>query len=369
VAEKASTREKTAPHPEDPRKPDSPDDVTKPGWKYVFRKTMREFTTDQCTDLAASLTYYATLALFPALLAIVSLLGLFGQAERTTNAVLDIMSTFVSPDMIEGLKEPITNLVETPAAGFAFVTGVVIALWSASGYVGAFARAMNRIYSVQEGRPFYKLRPTMFIITIISVILLVIAGLTLVLSGPIAEKVGAAIGLGEVALTVWNVLKWPVLAGIAVVLIAILYYGTPNVKQPKFRWMSLGSLIALIVWLIASLLFAFYVSNFSSYNATYGSLGTIIVFLLWVWITNIALLFGAEFDAEMERVRELQAGIEAEETIQLPPRDTKQSDKLADKVAQDVLIGRRLRQTNGKTDGKENANKEDSDKKDEKANR
>jgi membrane protein len=353
MAEKASTREKTAPHPEDPRKPDSPDDVHKPGWKYVLRKTMREFSTDQCTDLAAALTYFATLALFPALLAIVSLLGLFGQAERTTAAVLDIMSSFVSPSMVQGLQGPITSLVETPAAGFAFVTGLLGALWSASGYVGAFGRAMNRIYAVEEGRPFYKLRPTMFIVTIISVVLLVVAGLLLVLSGPIAEKVGAAIGLGPVAVTVWNIAKWPVLAAIMVLLVAILYYATPNVKQPKFRWMSLGSLLALVVWVIASVGFAFYVSNFGSYNATYGALGTMIVFLLWVWITNIALLFGAEFDAEVERVRELQAGIEAEETIQLPPRDTKKSDKLASKVAEDVLIGRRLRQTNGKSDGKE----------------
>ena len=352
MAEKASTREKNAPHPDDERKPDSPDDVTKPSWKYVLRKTMREFTTDQCTDLAAALTYYATLALFPALLAIVSLLGLFGQAGATTNAVLDIMASFVSPSMVEGLREPITSLVETPAAGFAFVTGLLGALWSASGYVGAFARAMNRIYSIQEGRPFYKLRPTMFVITIITVLLLVIAGLLLVLSGPIAERVGAAIGLGDFAVTVWNIVKWPVLAGIMVLLVAILYYATPNVKQPKFRWMSLGALLALVVWVIASIGFAFYVSNFGSYNATYGALGTMIVFLLWVWITNIALLFGAEFDAEIERVRELQAGIEAEENIQLPPRDTKQSDKLADKVAEDVLIGRRLRQSNGKTDGK-----------------
>ena len=359
MAEKASTREKTAPHPEDPRKPDSPDDVTKPGWKYVLRKTMREFTTDQCTDLAAALTYYATLALFPALLAIVSLLGLFGQAGSTTDAVLDIMGSFVSSDMVNGLRGPIQNLVETPAAGLAFATGILGALWSASGYVTAFSRAMNRIYSVEEGRTFFKLRPTMFVITIIAILLLVIAGLLLVLSGPIAEQVGSAIGLGDTAVLIWSIVKWPVLAGIAVLLIAILYYGTPNVKQPKFRWMSLGSLVALVVWLIASLLFAFYISNFSSYNATYGTLGTVIIFLLYVWITNIALLFGAEFDAETERVRELQAGIEAEENIQLPPRGTKKSDKLADKVAEDVLIGRRLRQSNGKSDGKGNTDDKD----------
>jgi membrane protein len=349
VAERASTREATAPHPDDSRKPDSPDDVTKPSWKYVLRKTAREFTTDQCTDLAAALTYYAVLALFPALLAIVSLLGLFGQAGQTTELVLDILGGFISQESIEGIREPLENLVQTPAAGFAFFTGLLGALWSASGYVGAFARAMNRMYSIQEGRPAWKLRPTMFAITIVTVTLLVIAALLLVLSGPIAESIGNRIGLGETALTVWNIAKWPVLGLIMVLLVAILYYFTPNIKQPKFKWMSIGAALALVLWLIASFAFAFYVANFSSYNATYGSLGTVIVFLLWVWITNISLLFGAEFDAELERGRQLQAGIEAEETIQLPPRDTKQSDKLAEKKAEDVLMGRKLRLTRGRS--------------------
>lgn len=348
MAERASNREATAPHPDDSRKPDSPDDVTKPAWKYVLRKTAREFTSDQCTDLAAGLTYYATLSLFPGLLAVVSLLGVFGQAGQTTDLVLQILGNFMSQDTVEGIREPLQNLVQTPAAGFAFFTGIVGALWPASGYVGAFGRAMNRIYSIEEGRPALKLRPTMFVITVITVTLIVLAALLLVLSGPVAEAIGTAIGLGSTVILIWNIVKWPVIAGIAVLLVAILYYAAPNIKQPKFRWMSLGSLLALIVWLIASAGFAFYVANFSSYNATYGSLGTVIVFLLWVWITNIALLFGAEFDAEVERGRELQAGIKAEETIQLPPRDTTQSDKLADKRAGDILIGRRLRKARGR---------------------
>ena len=349
MAEQASSRDATAPHPDDSRKPDSPDDVTKPSWMYVLRKTGREFSTDQCTDLAATLTYYAVLALFPGLVAVVSLLGVFGQAGQTTDMVLQILGNFIDPDTVGALREPLQGLVQAPAAGLAFATGILGALWSASGYVGAFARAMNRMYSIEEGRPFWKLRPTMFLVTVTTVVLIVLAGLILVLSGPVAEAIGNSIGLGETALLVWNIAKWPVLAAIAVLLVAILYYAAPNIKQPKFRWMSLGALLALVLWLIASVGFAFYVGNFSSYNATYGSLGTVIVFLLWVWITNIALLFGAEFDAELERGRQLQAGIQAEETIQLPPRDTVQSDKLADKRAADVLAGRKLRLSRGRS--------------------
>lgn len=346
MAQKSSTREKTAPEPDDPRKPDDPTDITKRSWMYVFKKTLREFSADQCTDLAAGLTYYAVLALFPALLAVVSVLGLFGAAEKTTALTLDLMSNLASPQAVEVLRGPIEQLTSSPSAGLAFVTGIVGALWSASGYVGAFGRAMNRIYAIDEGRPIWKLRPTMLGVTVFTVVLIVIAALILVLSGPVATAVGAVIGLGDTALLVWNIAKWPVLGVIAVVVIAVLYYWAPNIRQPKFRWMSLGALLALIVWLIASAGFGLYVANFSNYDKTYGSLGAVIVFLLWIWITNIALLFGAEFDAELERGRELQAGIAAEETLQLPPRDTKASDKKAKQHKQDVVDGRWLRLTN-----------------------
>jgi membrane protein len=341
--ESASTRAKTAPDPEDPRKPDSPTDIEKPSWAYIAKKTLREFSTDHGTDLAASLTYYATLAVFPALLAFVSIIGLFGDAEKTTNQLLGFAEGLIPPSTLDVIRAPIENLAQSDSAGFALVIGILGALWSASGYVGAFSRAMNRIYGIQEGRPIWKLRPITLLVTVLAVLVAVIAAILIVLSGPIAENVADAIGLGETPLIVWNIVKWPVVAFLAVLVVAVLYYATPNVQQPKFRWMSVGSLAALLVWLIASLGFAFYAANFSNYNATYGSIGGVIVFLLWIWISNLALLFGAELDAELERGRELQAGIAAEETIQLPPRDTRVSDKQAKQHEKDVAAGRSLR--------------------------
>lgn len=341
--QRASTREETAPHPEDPRKPDSPDDITKPSWKYVARKTMREFSSDQCTDLAAALTYYGTLALFPALLAFVSILGLVGDAQEMTEALLGLLTGIVPESTLDTLRDPIENITSSDVAGFALVIGIVGALWSASGFVGAFSRAMNRIYSIQEGRPFWKLRPLTLAITVLAVVLMVVAAVLIVLSGPVAERIGDVLGVGPAVLALWDILKWPLLVIIAIVIIAVLYHATPNVKQPKFRWLSIGAFVALIVWALASAGLAFYAANFSNYNETYGSIGGIIVFLLWLWVSNLALLFGAELDAELERGRQLQAGIEAEEHIQLPPRDTKQSDKKAEQHAKDVRMGRELR--------------------------
>lgn len=341
--QRASERAKTAPHPDDSRKPDSPADLSKASWKYVARKTLREFTSDQCTDLAAALTYYGTLAIFPALLAFVALLGLFGDPQSTTESILQLASGVVPADSLDLVRGPVKELTQSPAAGLAFVTGLAGAIWSASGFVGAFARAMNRIYSIQEGRPFIKLRTTTLLVTVITLIAAVLAAAMIVLSGPVAEQVGSLVGLGETAVVVWSFVKWPILAVIAILMIALLYYATPNIRQPKFKWMSVGALVALVVWVLASIAFGLYVVNFSSYGATYGSIGGVIVFLLWLWISNIALLFGAELDAELERGRQLQAGITAEETLQLPPRDTKISDKKADKHAEDVRIGRELR--------------------------
>lgn len=333
-----------APAPDDDRKPDSPPDLDKPSWKYIVRKTMREFTADQCPDLAAGLTYYAIFSMFPALLALVSLLGIFGQAEKTTSALLEIVQGVAPGQAVEMIRDPIQELTTSPAAGFTLVIGLATAIWSASGYVTAFGRAMNRIYEIDEGRGFVKLRGTMLGVTLASLIIVALLAAMLVISGPVAEAIGNVLGLGGVALTVWNIAKWPVIVALVIVVIAILYYATPNVRQPKFRWMSLGSLIALLVFVVASVGFGFYVGNFSNYNKTYGAIGGVIVMLLWLWILNMSLLFGAEFDAETERGRQLQAGIEAEETLQLPPRDTKKSDKLQEKVEEDIRLGRELRE-------------------------
>jgi membrane protein len=257
------------------------------------------------------------------------------------------------------LEPTLTQLSRAQNSGLALIIGLAAALWSASGYVGAFARGMNRIYEIDEGRPIWKLRPTMLVVTLITVVLTALVALGLVLTGPAAKAVGSAVGLGATAVTVWNIAKWPVLLAVVVLIVALLYYATPNVKQPKFRWISIGAIVAILIWILASALFGFYVANFASYNRTYGSLAGVIVFLLWLWITNLALLFGAELDAELERGRQLQAGMPAEEVIQLPARDTRKSDKAAKKEHQDIERGRRLRLTHGRDDDPDQPNHPD----------
>ncbi len=343
-----NTTDRTRQEVETPDKPDSPTELSKPSWKYIVGKSVREFSKDQCTDLAAALTYYAVLALFPALLAMVSLLGLIGQAS-TTESLVGILDEVGAGSVAGTIRGPLQELTQNPAAGLGVILGLAGALWSASGYVGAFGRAMNRVYEIDEGRPFWKLRPLMIIVTLIAVILAAVVAIGLVVTGPLSRAIGDAIGLGETAVTVWNIAKWPLLAALAALVVAILYYATPNVKQPKFRWISIGAVVAILTWVIASAAFGFYVSQFSNYNKTYGSLGGVIIFLLWLWITNLALLFGAELDAEMERGRQLQAGIPAEREIQLPPRDTTTIDKKAAQAEKDIKQGERLRRSAGQT--------------------
>ncbi|WP_336645633.1 YihY/virulence factor BrkB family protein [Microbacterium sp. USHLN186] len=338
-----TTTKQHAPAPDADRKPDSLTDVEKRSWKYILGKTAREFSADQCMDAAAGLTYYAVLSTFPALIAIFSLLGVFGQDGAAADAVLGILRDVAPADTVDALRGPIEQLSNAPGAGLALVTGLLVALWSASGYVGAFSRAMNRIYEIDEGRPFWKLRPMQLLVTVITVVALAIAAVALALSGDLIDAVGRAIGAGEAVRIAWAILRWPLLLFIVVFLIAVLYYATPNVKQPRFRWISVGAVLAIVVLAIATVGFVVYVSNFSNYERTYGSLAGVIVFLLWLWIANLALLFGAEFDAELERGRELQAGIAAERDVQLPPRDTRQSDKRAEKEKKDIAEGRRIR--------------------------
>lgn len=333
----------TAPDPDHGAKPDAPTDLKSRSWKYVFKRSINEFTREKCTDQAAGLTYFAMLSLFPALLAVVSLLGVIGQAETTTQNMLRLIENFASEQVVETLRDPITKLASTSAAGFALVVGVLGAVWSASKYVGAFGRSMNRIYDVEEGRPFYKLKPVILLITLVLLLATAVMAAMLILSGPIAESLGRAISLGENGLMIWNIAKWPIALAFAVLLVAVLYYGTPNVQQPKFRWISMGSVIALVVLAVATFGFFFYVSRFGNYNATYGAIGGVIVLLLWLWIVNLSLLFGAVFDSELERARELEAGIEAEESLQLPPRDVKASKKQQKKEEKDIRQGEELR--------------------------
>jgi membrane protein len=325
-------------------KPEKPTEIHKQSWKFIARKVLREFGADQCTDLAAALTYYAVLALFPAIVALISIVGVVGQPTAVQSAMTTILKPLVNQQTFDILNKTVTQLTSSSAAGIGLVIGLLGALWSASGYVGAFGRAMNRIYEIDEGRPFWKLRPVQLIVTLIAVVLIAVVLVALVLSGPLATTVGNSIGLGSTAVTVFNIAKFPVIAAMVVVIVALLYYATPNVKQPKFKWVSVGAVFAILVWVVASIAFAFYVSNFGSYNKTYGSLAGVVVTLLWLWITNIALLLGAEIDSELERGRELQAGLPAEVELQLPARDTRNIKKAREKEQVDIERAREIRE-------------------------
>ena len=331
------------PSPEHPAKPDAPTQLRKRSWKYLLGRTVREFSADQCMDAAAALTYYAVLSMFPAMIAVFSLLGVVGQRQQAVDAVLGIVEDVAPGEAAAALRGPIEQLAQAPGAGFALVTGIVIALWSASGYVGAFGRAMNRVYEIEEGRPFWKLRPVQLMVTVIVVVALAIVAGALVVSGDLVGAIGKALGVGPGAMVAWKILRWPLLLAVVILLVAVLYHFTPNARQPRFRWISLGAVLAIVVLAVASLLFGVYVATFSHYDRTYGSLAGVIVFLLWLWIANLALLLGAEFDAELERARELQGGIAAEREIRLPARDTRQSEKRAEREKKTVEEGRRIR--------------------------
>ncbi|MCR6688483.1 YihY/virulence factor BrkB family protein [Cellulomonas sp.] len=343
MTDESSVAKADAPAPDDPRKPESPAHLTRRSWRYVLRSTVREFSEDQCTDLAAALTYYAVLALAPAAIAVLSVFGLVSDPRSMVEDVLGVVDDVGPDSAVDSVRPVLERLTEAPAAGLAFVVGLALALWSASGFVAAFGRGMNRIYEVDEGRPVWKLRPALLLVTLVLVAIAVLVAAMLVLSGPVAQSVGETLGLSSVVVTVWQVLKWPLVLALVVVAVAVLYHWTPNVRQPRFRWISVGAAVAIVVWALASAGFALYVSAFGSYDKTYGSLAGVVVLLLWLWLSNLALLFGAELDAELERGRELQGGIAAEETLQLPPRDTRASDKRRAKHDEAVRRGRELR--------------------------
>jgi len=311
-------------------------------WGFILKRTMRSFTTDQCTDLAAGLTYFAVLSLFPALLALVSILGLVGQSQAGIDALFGMVNQ-LAPGMTDVLKGPIENLASSPATGWALAIGIVGAVWSASGYVGGFGRALNRVYGVPEGRSALVLRPVQLGVTLLSLVLISLLAILLVVSGPVASFLGGLIGLGDVALIAWNIIRWPIVIIVVVLLVAVLYASTPNIKHPRMRWLTPGSIAAIVVLGIASALFAFYVGNFGNYDRTYGALAGIIVFLLWIWIANVALMLGAELDSEVERARELVAGIEADDVLRLPLKSDKAILKAREAHAGDILAAREIR--------------------------
>ncbi|MGC4772333.1 YihY/virulence factor BrkB family protein [Micromonospora sp. DT44] len=307
--------------------PDSPTDLPGSGWKAALRRTVSEFQDDSLTDWAAALTYYGVLSIFPGLLVLISILGLLGTSA--TNGVRDTVDQAVPNDSIQRIiNDAITTAQDNGGlASLAAVIGVLAAFWSASGYIGAFMRASNTIYDVPEGRPIWKTLPIRLGVTALIGVLLLISAVIVVFTGRLAEVVGDVVGLGATAVTVWDVAKWPVLLILVSLMFAILYWASPNARHGGFRWVSPGGVLAVVIWLVISGLFAFYLSNFGSYDKTYGALAGVIIFLVWLWLTNIAILLGAEFDAELERGRAIAAGHDPDDEPYVELRDDRKLRK------------------------------------------
>ncbi|MDN0197872.1 YihY/virulence factor BrkB family protein [Streptomyces sp. S.PNR 29] len=305
--------------------PESPTELPKRSWLALSRRVLSEFKDDELTDRAAALTYYGVLSLFPALLVLVSLLGVAGRSA--TDQVLDNLQQLAPGSARDIISSAVRQLQNNAGLGSLLaIVGLVAAVWSASGYVAAFIRTANAVYDVAEGRPIWKVLPLRVALTVVLLLLAVVSALIVVFTGSLAEEAGDVLGLGDTALTVWSIAKWPVLALLVTTMIAILYWATPNARVRGFRWITPGSLLALVIWLVASAGFAFYVANFGSYNKTYGTLAGVIIFLVWLWVTNIAILLGLEFDAELSRQRVMAAGYPPDSEPYVEPRDTRAWD-------------------------------------------
>ena len=307
--------------------PESPTGLGGRSWFGVLKRTGKEFSDDNLTDWAAALTYYGVLSIFPALIVLVSVLGLIG--ESATEPLIDNLGSVAPGPAKDIFTSAIENLEGSQgAAGVFFIIGIVTAIWSASGYIAAFMRASNSIYDIEEGRPIWKTLPVRVGLTVLLMVLTAISAVAVTVSGGLAEEIGNLVGVGDTAVQAWDIAKWPVLLLLVSFMFAVLYWAAPNVKQPGFRWISPGSVLAVLGWVVASAAFAFYVANFGSYNKTYGALAGPVVFLVWLWVSNIMILLGAEFNAELERGRAIAAGMRPEDKEPfVEPRDTRKMEK------------------------------------------
>jgi membrane protein len=299
---------------------DRPTDLPRSAWRGVAKGTFKEFSADNLTDVAAALTYYGVLAIFPMIIVIVSILGLAGHS--VTNSLIANLGKIAPGPARQILTSAIHNVQSNKGTAVVlFIAGLAGGLWSASGYIAAFMRASNIVWDVGEGRPIWKTIPIRLGVTLLTMVLLTVSAIAVVFTGGLANQAGKVLGLGSSAVTVFDIAKWPLLLLVVGVILAILYYAGPNVKQPGIRWVSPGSVVAIVLWIVASGLFALYVSSFSSYNKTYGALGGVVAFLVWLWITNLVILLGAELNAELERARQIHAGQPPDQEPYLPPRD------------------------------------------------
>jgi membrane protein len=292
-------------------------------WRGVFVRSAKEFMDDNCADWAAALTYYGVLAVFPSAVVIVALVGLVSEGDKTVDTFLGLAKDMGIGSVVasEGITTVLKGVVEQQSSAKVLLSfGLLGAIWSASGYVGAFTRASNAIYEVEEGRPFYKLRPLQLGVTVVVLIFMAALATVLIISGPVADAIGNALHLGDSLKTAWSVAKWPVLVAILMLQMSLMFWIAPNVRQPRFRWLTVGGGVALVAWALTSLGFGFYVSKFSSYDVTYGSLGAIIAFLVWLYLSNCAVMFGVEINAELQRGRAIQAGDPDPKDPVLPPK-------------------------------------------------
>ena len=304
---------------------DSPTDLPSSSLRAVVSRARAEFRRDHLTDLAAGLTYYATLSAVPALIVLVGILGLLGP-DTTTQLTNQVQS--LAPGSSAELVRTLIGQAQAnrTGAGIGAIVGILVALWSASGYVAAFMRASNVIYDIGEGRPIWKTVPIRIGLTVLAVVVIVISVVIVVVSGPVARQVGDLVGAGDTAVLVWNIVKWPVLLILVSVLLAVLFWASPNAKQSGIKWVSPGGVIAVLIWVGASALFALYVANFASYDKTYGSMAGVVIFLVWLWLTNIALLLGAEVNAELDHSKAIAAGLPPDAEPFAEVRDTRKLD-------------------------------------------
>ena len=309
----------------------SPAGLPRSSWADTLKRTVHEFRDDKLQHWAAALTYYAVLSIFPALLVMVSLIGLLASPERVTRVLTDTVTQLGPETAATTFQGPIESITSNRgAAGVMLIVGIVAALWSASSYVSAFADACNTIYEVDEGRPFWKLKPLQLAVTFVLILLVAVVALALALSGPIVGALGSALGIGDTALTAWRFAKWPAMVVLVLLIFGVLYYTAPNARVRGVTWVTVGALSALVVWILASVVFAVYVGNFGSYDKTYGALGGVVVFLLWLWITNMAILLGAELNAETERAHQLHRGVRgAEQELKVEERERSEGAKTA----------------------------------------
>jgi YihY family inner membrane protein len=301
--------------------PERPTQLPGGSWWAAVKRTVREFQVDNLKDWAAALTYYSVLSIFPALLVLISLVDLAGPS--TIERLLDNLGQVAPGSVNQILEGAITNLRQTRgSAGVLALVGLAVALWSASNYIAAFMRASNAIYDVPEGRPVWKTLPIRIAVTVVVMVLLAVSAVAVVATGGLADRIGRLLGLGSAVVTAWDLVKWPVLLLLISFLFALLYWASPNAKQ-GFRWVTPGGILAVVVWVVASAGFALYVANFGSYNKTYGSLASVIIFLVWLWLSNTAILLGAELNAELERSRAIAAGHPPDEEPYMELRDTR----------------------------------------------